>query len=75
MVEGAVNIYQASPITYSFQLKRKECNMVIDPVCGMEIEEAEAAASRTYKGKTYYFCSQACREKFEQNPEEYIEEH
>lgn len=49
--------------------------MVIDPVCGMEIEEAEAAASRTYKGKTYYFCSQACREKFDQNPEEYIDEH
>ena len=48
--------------------------MVVDPVCGMEIEEEEAAASRTYKGKTYYFCSQACRDEFDEDPEGYIDE-
>jgi len=49
--------------------------MVIDPVCGMEIEEEDAAASRTYKGKTYYFCSQACRDEFDEDPESYIDEY
>ena len=28
---------------------------VTDPVCGMEIDSAAAAASEEYQGKTYYF--------------------
>ncbi len=47
--------------------------MPIDPVCGMEVKEDEAAATSTYQGKTYYFCSQACKADFDENPEEYIE--
>ena len=31
---------------------------VTDPVCGMEIDSAAAAASEEYGGKTYYFCSE-----------------
>jgi YHS domain len=31
---------------------------VTDPVCGMEIDSAAAAASEEYQGKTYYSCSQ-----------------
>jgi YHS domain-containing protein len=30
--------------------------MVIDPVCGREIDEKTAPATSTYMGKTYYFC-------------------
>jgi Cu+-exporting ATPase len=44
-----------------------------DPVCGMDVEEASAAATSEYKGKTYYFCATSCKEKFEQSPEKYIE--
>ena len=43
-----------------------------DPVCGMQIEESEAAGSSEYQGTTYYFCSAACQDKFEQNPEDYV---
>ena len=32
-----------------------------DPVCNMTVEEDEAAATADYDGKTYYFCSAACR--------------
>jgi Cu+-exporting ATPase len=42
-----------------------------DPVCQMSIEESKAAAIASYQGRTYYFCSPACKEKFEKNPEQY----
>ncbi len=45
---------------------------VTDPVCRMTIEDSEATASSTYKGKTYYFCSKPCREDFDKNPGSYI---
>ena len=39
-------------------------NLVIDPVCGMEINKQFAAASAELFGKTYYFCVEDCRRKF-----------
>jgi len=44
--------------------------MAIDPVCGMEVDEKEAAATSEYKGKTYYFCAFGCKKAFDENPEE-----
>jgi len=43
-----------------------------DPVCGMEIETTNAAGQSEYKGKTYYFCSPECIEKFNLKPEQYL---
>lgn len=48
--------------------------MHIDPVCGMEIEEKEAAGSSTYKGVVYYFCSQHCKEEFDKDPVKFLQE-
>lgn len=45
---------------------------VTDPVCGMIIEDETAEARSTYEGKTYYFCSEDCKESFDANPEEYV---
>lgn len=42
-----------------------------DPVCGMQVEEAEAAGQTEHEGRTYYFCSTSCIDKFENDPEEY----
>ncbi|TET65833.1 MAG: YHS domain-containing protein, partial [Candidatus Zixiibacteriota bacterium] len=44
----------------------------IDPVCGMEIETLEAVAHSQYQGETYYFCAEACKERFDQNPEAFL---
>jgi Cu+-exporting ATPase len=41
---------------------------VKDPVCGMEIDPATAAASEEYEGTTYYFCSQGCHDSFIAEP-------
>ncbi|HXG36673.1 MAG TPA: YHS domain-containing protein [Dehalococcoidia bacterium] len=45
---------------------------VIDPVCGMEIDEHRAAAVFEYEGTPYYFCSLACKERFEEDPDNYL---
>lgn len=37
----------------------------IDPVCGMQVRIANAAASETINGKTTYFCSEQCRSTFD----------
>lgn len=45
---------------------------VKDPVCGMTVEESEAPFRLEHEGRTYYFCSQDCKEEFEANPEDYV---
>ena len=47
---------------------------VKDPVCGMTINDKDAAATSTYRETTYYFCSTSCKEKFEKDPESYTHE-
>ncbi|QLH82097.1 permease [Halosimplex pelagicum] len=44
-----------------------------DPVCGMRTDDSEPAA--THDDETYYFCSQTCKENFEDNPVEYATGH
>ena len=39
--------------------------MASDPVCGMAIEKDRAAASLTWEGAEYFFCSRGCRAEFE----------
>lgn len=43
-----------------------------DPVCGMMVEPATAAASYEYEGKTYYFCAVGCKAAFEKDPAKYL---
>lgn len=45
--------------------------MTTDPVCGMKIDEKNAQAQSQYGGKTYSFCSEDCRRKFDEKPEQY----
>ncbi|MBV9273556.1 MAG: heavy metal translocating P-type ATPase [Verrucomicrobia bacterium] len=42
-----------------------------DPVCGMDLEPGSAASKRDYQGKTYYFCSPECAQKFNTDPARY----
>src|SRR5918912_4110851 len=43
----------------------------IDPVCGMKVDPDTAAGSYEQDGRTYYFCSKACLNKFRQDPESF----
>ncbi|MEW6273533.1 MAG: heavy metal translocating P-type ATPase [Bacillota bacterium] len=47
---------------------------VTDPVCKMTIEDKNAAAVSSFKGVTYYFCSKHCKDKFDRDPDAFVEE-
>jgi P-type Cu+ transporter len=44
----------------------------VDPVCGMEIDEADAVGSREHNGVRYYFCHPSCEERFAANPDAFL---
>ncbi len=46
--------------------------MITDPVCGMEVDKKNAAATGDYKGGTYYFCAIKCKERFLKSPESFM---
>jgi YHS domain-containing protein len=54
--------------------QKRSTTMVTDPVCGMRIDEFEAASKGEYKGKAYYFCSPSCKSTFDKEPARYAEE-
>ena len=49
-----------------------QSNKITDPVCLMKVEKDENTLKYEYKGETYYFCSENCKEQFRQKPEEYL---
>ena len=44
----------------------------VDPVCGMSVQADKAAATLQFEGKQYLFCSNSCRNKFEEAPQRYL---
>lgn len=43
-----------------------------DPVCGMMVDPERAAGKAEHAGKTYYFCSRRCAERFRAEPEKFL---
>jgi YHS domain-containing protein len=46
---------------------------VMDPVCGMQVSR-DSEWTAEYDGRTYYFCSQDCRDKFMEDPGAYAKD-
>lgn len=44
-----------------------------DPICLMEITPEESVGTFDYQGKTYYFCSQFCLDRFRESPAQFLE--
>jgi Cu+-exporting ATPase len=44
---------------------------MIDPVCGMEVDPATAAAETCHEGTKVFFCAEGCRDAFLANPKRY----
>ncbi|HEY6713915.1 MAG TPA: YHS domain-containing protein [Rubrobacter sp.] len=42
-----------------------------DPVCGMRID-SHKALEYVYRGESYHFCSESCREQFTATPEYFL---
>lgn len=47
----------------------------LDPVCGMPVDPARAAAKVERSGQHFYFCSPQCRDRFLRDPARYDREH
>ncbi len=62
---GLVVLAQSKPQPAQVQVK--------DPVCGMEVAPETAKRCLDYRGKSYYFCSAHCLEKFTAHPEAYLD--
>lgn len=45
---------------------------MIDPVCGMTVEQESAAAAWEHGRTLYLFCSVGCMERFRMDPEQFI---
>lgn len=45
-----------------------------DPVCGMDVTIEGAAHTLEHGGERHYFCSQRCQDRFEADPEQYLDE-
>jgi Cu+-exporting ATPase len=45
----------------------------IDPVCGMRVNRDTAKHRFAYQGQDYFFCSARCRERFEAEPEKFLQ--
>jgi Cu+-exporting ATPase len=48
-------------------------HLATDPVCGMKVDPHTAKHRAEHGGRTYYFCSPRCREKFVADPARYLE--
>ncbi|MGE4532697.1 heavy metal translocating P-type ATPase [Halomonas sp.] len=46
---------------------------VTDPVCGMTVDPHQTEHRASHAGKTWYFCSARCRQKFEGDPDTYLQ--
>jgi Cu+-exporting ATPase len=42
-----------------------------DPVCGAAVSRDDVAGQSRFQGKTYYFCSPRCKERFDADPQSY----
>ena len=43
-----------------------------DPICGMMVDPKKAAGKVEHTGKTFYFCSARCAERFQKEPEKFL---
>ena len=53
------------------EISNQEDVMTQDPVCKMDVDERTAEFSAQYAGRKYYFCSEECKDDFEEHPEQY----
>ena len=63
---------QAKPAAEQMQQQEQAAGEVHCAVCGMAIDTSKVKITTEYNGKTYYFCSEEEKAKFEANPEKYV---
>ncbi|HEX2717419.1 MAG TPA: multicopper oxidase domain-containing protein, partial [Gemmatimonadaceae bacterium] len=65
---GMMFSFNVFPTSTEAAMQEETQGQVLDPVCGMTIDRADAAATREFEGETYFFCSTSCVKKFDAEP-------
>jgi YHS domain-containing protein len=45
--------------------------MQTDPICGMQVDDQKTTSKSQFQGTNYFFCSDECKRKFDQQPQQY----
>jgi ribose-phosphate pyrophosphokinase len=53
-------------------VKNETALFSVDPVCAMAVDPSKAEGQAQFNGKTYYFCTPACHQKFLANPPGFV---
>jgi Cu+-exporting ATPase len=53
-------------------LQAGSAHLAKDPVCGMDVDPHTAKHRADHSGRTYYFCSARCRERFVADPTKFL---
>ena len=48
--------------------------MKTDPVCNMQVDASQSQDKASFKGQTYYFCSDKCRKDFMKSPDQFLQQ-
>jgi multidrug efflux pump subunit AcrA (membrane-fusion protein)/YHS domain-containing protein len=70
-----VNLDSAKASSASAKMTSAASKSVVDPACGRKVNPRLASTKGltiSYVGSTFYFCSDGCKKKFLDKPEEYI---
>ncbi len=59
-------------VTGQNRQKAESREPVKDPVCDMDVFPEKAAGSVDHEGRTYYFCSRRCAERFREDPARFL---
>jgi Cu+-exporting ATPase len=52
--------------------RKRSFAMSKDIVCGMEVSDKDSEYRSQYEGQTFYFCSNECKTKFDESPEDFM---
>ena len=72
--KGLVSLRNLAEPVDLFEVVLAGCarEFAIDPVCKMQVDTRRAAGDLHFGGKTYWFCSLACVERFARQPVAYV---
>ncbi|MGB8635088.1 MAG: heavy metal translocating P-type ATPase [Rhodanobacteraceae bacterium] len=71
--DGCRDKFKADPEAVRAKGRRREIDKGrMDPVCGMRTDPEHAAHHAEHDAHVYHFCSEACRKKFQSNPDRYL---
>ena len=53
-------------------MNHETAELVVDPVCGMQVDPRKAAGSSTIDGRTWAFCADSCKAAFDASPQDFM---